>query len=89
MDETEFINRMEATSRQVLQIVHAQKMASVWAFDALLQTVEHVTAAGIRPAVIRALEVYQESAALSSDDQGDFREMVAEAVQGWVEHLKG
>lgn len=87
MEERELIRQMHETSKQMILTMHAHKMANMCAFEALLQSVEQASGRSIRPAIIRALEGYQQSAALTSDDEGDFRQMVAESFETWIEHL--
>lgn len=88
MDDNDPAPRMEASLQEMIVILHAHKMANIWAFDALMQTVEQVTKADIRRAVFAALETYRDAVALSSDEVGNFRHTVAEALGEWISHLK-
>ncbi|EEW24012.1 hypothetical protein [Rhodobacter ferrooxidans] len=67
--------------------LEAKALVSRQAFQILLQVIEQTTDQTVRPAVLKAFHKLRESSSLLSDEEGDFRDLVAEEVMGYIDDL--
>lgn len=67
--------------------IEAKAFASRQAFLILLQLIEQGLEKDVRPAVLRALQTLSDSASLSSDEEGDLRNLVANELQNYISDM--